>query len=155
MFQKIILFIIFCIIVHRMILFIRDEILPTSKITLIPNHCDKYNIEFETTKSRLFDLIEDDIFDEINHTDATESDNLFKGYKCTLYRSNLKTIELSNKDFVYFPDNDLKWDSLCYYTCGTDVIYPKPNSLYVNQNDKVLIKYNGNKSIPIVVGNRD
>ena len=151
--QKIVLLFLFCIIVYRMMLFLRDDVLPTSEIKMITKYCDKYNIELDTTEFRLFNVIYDDVFDEINHTDTTESDNLFKGYKCIFYRSNPKTIHLSNKDFVYFPNNDLKWESMCYYTQGTNIIYPKPNSLYINQTDtKVSLKYNGNKKIPIIVG---
>lgn len=151
--QKIVLLFVFCIIVYRMFLFLRDDVLPTSKIKLIPKYCDKYNIELDTTEFRLFNVIYDDIFDEINQTDTTESNNLFKGYKCIFYRSNPKTIQLSNKDFVYFPNNDLKWESMCYYNQGTNIIYPKPNSLYINQtDDKVSLSYTGNKKIPIIIG---
>ena len=45
---------------------------------------------------------------------------------------------------------------MCYYEPvpkeGKSHIYPKTNSLYINTSkEKVILKYRGNKNIPIIV----
>ena len=164
--EKTILFVFFCIILHRLCILIQDT-LPVSKIRLVPKYCDKYNIIIHHETPRQFEIIQDKtILDEIDEEvalRATVDDpggvvGLFKGYTCEFSDSlKLKTITLCHNEFLYFPNNDLKWDSMCYYTIVPEhsknaVIYPKSNSLYINTSkEKVTLKYRGNQNIPIIL----
>ena len=159
--EKTILFVFFCIILHRLCILIQDT-LPVSKIRLVPKYCDKYNIVIDYETPRQFGIIQDEtILDEIDEEVALRATGgvpeLFKGYVCEFSDSlKPKTIMLCHKEFVYFPNNDLRWDSMCYYEPfprkGESHIYPKTNSLYINTSkEKVILKYHGNQNIPIIV----
>ena len=101
---------------------------------------------------RYFDICDQeflDELDEITFTKDPESCNypfLIKGYTCKI--KFISDGDLLDPPLVLFGNNDLDWDSESYLICDSQVIFPEPGSILINN---ALKKYYG-KTIRIVVG---
>lgn len=76
--------------------------------------------------------------------------SFFKGIDCKYYK-RIPRILLEPFTFIYFPDNDIKWDSGSYFhdRKKNKYYYPEKNSVLYSENELFWV---GDRDINIVLG---
>jgi hypothetical protein len=112
-----------------------------------------YKIEITDT-GRNFDVLDDKIFNEINEIfEIQEKINFnspFKGYQCNHYKT-IENRKIKPYTLIFFPSNDVKWDSGMYFYNNERYYFPEPNSIIISDKE---LEWVGDPNINIVLGTK-
>lgn len=105
--------------------------------------------EFNVLNKDLYEEVEE-VFCKLSHKNNNYvTIYLFKDFKCYFELTNPEIVQPYT--LLYFPNNNITWDSNCYYYNEDKklYIYPEKNSIIYCSYP---LKYVGNQSLRIIVG---
>lgn len=136
---------------------------PFSEIKLKESSLYKYKIMIDKFPYRKFDVLPEELKDEINeifefpgiewedHTYVSDT-TFFKDYE-TEYKKKINCKRFTPGTLIYFPTNNIKWNSEQYlYDPENNFYYfPEPNSIIIHNKE---LLWNGSSHINIVIGKK-
>lgn len=115
----------------------------------IPHRSVNCFIEIPPGPQRLFGVAKHEILDELDEIDSFDKGTysfIIKGYVCRIV--TLRDSDRIDSSLILFGNNDFDWSSRSYLVCDSEIYFPEPGSILVNEAPKV---YHG-EPICVIVG---